>query len=189
MSVRTTEPREIIKGERIEWTRSFGDYPASEWTLEYRFRNTGTGVNVTCTADGDTHVAELTAAASAGFTVLGKVQWQAWIEEIADATNTFVVDEGEATIKAGFPDATDAVDTRSTAKKIVDAIDAALLLAAGSDVVEYEIQTPAGSRRVKKSRDGAMAERKFYAAIVSRENHAERMRNGGPFAKPVRVRM
>lgn len=186
---RTTEPREIIKGERIEWTRDLADYPASLWTLKYRFRNTGTGVNVTCTADGDTHVAVMEASASDDFTVLGKVEWQAWIEEIADATNTFVVDQGEAVIKAGFVDSTAAVDTRSTAKKIVDAIDAAMLVSAGSDVIEYEIETPAGRRRVKKSRDAAMAERKYYAAIVSRENHAARVRNGGPFAKPVRVRM
>jgi hypothetical protein len=189
MSERTTEPREIVKGERIEWTRSLADYPASEWTLKYRFRNTGTGVNVTCTADGDTFVADLTAALSGAFTVLGKVQWQAWIEETATPTNTFVVDQGEATIVAGFPDSTAAVDTRSTAKKIVDAIDAAMLTSAGSDVIEYEVETPAGRRRVKKSRDAAMAERKYYAAIVSRENHAARVKNGGPFAKPVRVRM
>lgn len=188
--MRTTEPTEIIKGDRIEWTKTLDDYPASEWTLKYRFRNTGTGVNVTCTADGDDHLAVMLATESDNFTVLGPAKWQAWIEEIADATNTRVIAQGDVMIKQGFVEATTAVETRSAAKIQLDALDAAISAFNTSNVQEYEIATPAGSRRVKRSdMTTLLSQRKYWAGIVRRENALENMKNGKRWGTTVRARM
>lgn len=187
--MRTIEPSRIAKGERIAWTRTFTDAPASEYTVEYRFRGSGTGVNVTATADGDAHVAEITAAASATFGSTGKHRWQAWATEIGNAANTFIVASGILIVDAGFATgSTAAVDVRSTAKQILDAIDAAMLSAATSTQLEVEVTTPAGSRRIKNmSRKELIDSREYYAKIVARENAAERVRNGGKFGTQVVV--
>ena len=190
---RTTEPTEITQGERIEWTRSFCDFSSEDYTLQYRYRGPGTGIDVDATADGTGFNAVLTASVTAPtiFNIAGKYNWQAWLTEIADSTNKFIVDQGTITVRQGFISGeTGDIDLRSDAKIMLDTLDAALLASAGSDTIEYEISTPSGSRRVKRtSREDALKARAYYAGIVARENNAERVRNGGPFAKPVKVRM
>lgn len=186
---RETEPTQIRQGERYEWTREFDDYSAADYTLEYRFRGGGPGADVTATADGRKFKTVLTAAASLAF-VPGAYQWQAWLTKISDSTVKFVVDSDAVTVERGFVsgDAAD-LDLRSKAKKIVDAIDDALLAAGASATIEYEISTPAGSRRIKQSREAALAQRKYYAGIVARENHAAGVRRGKPFAQAVKARL
>lgn len=188
--MRTIEPTVIVKGERIEWTRSFGDYPATEFSLQYRFRGNGPGVNVNATVDGIDFVAELSATDSATLAV-ERYKWQAWITEIADTANTFIAAEGFVNVQAGFAEGSlAAVDLRSPAKIMLDTIDAALAAFATSDVQEYEITTPAGGRRVKRSDKAQLtSQREYWAGIVSRENDAERVRNGGRFGKPIKVSM
>ena len=189
-TTRTTEPTRVTQGEQIDWTRRFCDYPATEWTLEYRFRSAaGTGLDVEATADGSDHNVVIAADQSDNFTVTGRHRWQAWVTEIADATNTFVVGEGVVDVRAGFVSGTaTAVDERSTAKKIVDALEAALLNSASREQLEYEISTPAGTRRVKfMSRKEQTDLLQYYKGIVARELAAERVRNGGRFGKSVLV--
>ncbi len=189
--MRETEPTTIIKGERIEWTRSYCDFSAEDYTLEYRFRGAGAGIDVNATADGTAFNAVITKTASAGFGAAGKYRWQAWLTEIADANNTFVVGEGVVTVKAGFDTASQAaVELRTPEKIALDAINAALANAATSDQMEYEISTPTGSRRIKRiSRTELITLQKHYAAIVSRQNLQERLANGGRFGKQVKVSM
>lgn len=267
---RRCEPTIITKGERVEWTRSFDDYSAADYDLEYRIRGAaGPGVNITATAaamtvtgigagdyrmtgiggsgkpyynlvgsgstaeDGaaisnggstwqmyniegslinesldntatpdlatwtgstvtaaDDFDAVLSAAQSATLAA-GEWYWQAWLTDKSDATNTFVVAEGRFTVKPGFSTSpTSAVDMRSPAKIALDSIDAAMAAFAESDVQEYEISTPAGSRRVKRAaRKDLMDMRRMYAAIVAREIQKERLRSGRPFGRTVKARI
>ncbi len=187
-TTRITEPTQITQGDRVAWTRTISDYPATLYTLEYRFRSdAGPGFNVTADADGDDFDAVITSAQSATAKA-GKYAWQAWLTEIADATHTFAIQVGNTTITPGFAtDAKGIVDLRSPAKQTLDAIDAALLAAATSDVMEYEISTPSGMRRVKRRLD-LLTMRKEFAAIVAAENTRERLRRGGPFMQTVGVR-
>ena len=189
MSERTTEPTQISQGERIEWTKSLCDFPATEWTLVYRIRGVGPGVDVTCTPDGDDHVAVITAAASVLFGV-GAYQWQSWLTEIGDATNTVQLSDGSLNVKRGFVfGETGDIDLRSDAQIMLDAIDAALLAFATSDVMEYEISTPSGSRRVKRSDKTQLTEqRKYWAAIVMNEKAKAKTAAGGSFGTQVDVR-
>jgi hypothetical protein len=188
--MRMTEPSAIVKGERIEWTKTYTDFSAEDYDLQYRFRGNGPGVNVDAITDGTDFVAEVTAAQSTTLTA-GKYRWQAWLTEIGNTTNTFIVGEGVVTVKTGFTEAsTAAIDMRTPEKIALDAINAALANAATSDQLEYEVTTPAGSRRIKRmSRSELIELQKHYAAIVSRQNLAERLKNGGKFGKPVKASM
>lgn len=189
MTTPTTEPISITQGERVEWTRTFSGYSAEDYTLEYRFRSqAGPGFNVTATADGAAFDAVITAATTVD-KVAGKYTWQAWLTENGVATNTFIVCSGETTMLPGFTtDSKAAVDLRSNAQKTLDAIDAAMLAFGTSDIVEYEISTPAGSRKVKRSdKANLMKMRKEYAIIVSMERTKRRVQNGGSLMQSVGI--
>jgi hypothetical protein len=188
---RTIEPTRIAQGEELEWTRTFDDYPATEYTLEYRFRGPATGFNITATADGEGFHAEIEANAfTSSAAAVGRWMWQAWATEIADPDHVEMIRDGFLQVSAGFVTGTvTAVELRSPAKIQLDAIDAALLAFNTSDVQEYEIATPAGTRRVKRSDKAQMIEqRKYWAKIVAQEAAKERVKNGGSFATEVRLR-
>jgi hypothetical protein len=179
---RTLEPTVIVKGERITWTRTFCDYSAAEYTLQYRFRGAATGVNVTATADGADFDVDLTAVLSATFGGTGVYKWQAWLTEIAASTNTFVVAEGRVRVDAGFVSATTAVEVRTIAKQTLDAITAAMLGRASSTQLEWEITTPAGSRRIKSMSAKELTDmQSYYTRIVAREDADERVRLTGRY--------
>jgi hypothetical protein len=188
--VRNLEPDRVIKGESAEWKRYFCDYPATLWTLEYRFRGPGTGFNVTATADGVKFDSVITTTNSNAVTA-GRYQWQAWATNIADTSIVRMIEEGVTIFETGFvSNTTTSVELRSQAKQIVDSIDTAFAAFASSDILEYEIMTPAGTRRVRRSDKTLMLSlRKEYAAIVDRENLAQRTRDGKPFATTVVARM
>lgn len=180
---RTAEPTLLRQGERIGWTKTFADYGADEYSLEYRFAGPGDRFEVTATANGTSFDALLTVAAGQ---VIGKYVWQAWLTETATPTNKFVAASGFLKIETGFADGgTGVVETRSTAQQIVDAIDAAILASGASAVIEYEITGPTGSRKVKESKSEAMKQRTYYAGIVARENARQRARETGKFGRRV----
>lgn len=186
---RTTEPTHITQGERIAWTKAISGYPADEWDLQYRFRGQGYGFNVDATADDTAFEAEITAEQSATMQFGETYEWQAWLTEIADPDNTFVILTGTIDVKRGFVEgAARAVDLRTPAQIGLDSIDAALLAFATSDIVEYEISTPTGSRRVKRSdKANLMKLRSEFAKRVSVENTKRRVDNGGPLMRSVPI--
>jgi hypothetical protein len=181
-------PSPVKQGERVEWEWTLCDYPATEYTLQFRFRGPGPGADIDASADDRNFDAELTAAASALMS-MGRYYWQAWATEIADATNTFEVASGFITIERGFVAGTTGdIDLRSAAQIALDTIDAALLAFSAGDVVEYEITTPAGSRRVKRSdKNQLFTMRKHWAMIVSMERTRDRLRNGGRLMKSIPI--
>jgi hypothetical protein len=184
-------PSPLRQGERAEFdTWTLCDYPSDEYDLQLRFRGPGSGFNVDATADPDSdgYELEITAAQTATMSI-GQYLWQAWVTEIADTDNTFVVQNGTVTVERGFTEAsTGTIDLRSDAKIALDTIDAALLAFSGGDVLEYEITTPAGSRRVKRSDKTQLFQlRKHYAMIVSMERTRDRLRNGGRLMKSVPI--
>lgn len=187
---RTHPPTQLARGEQIGWTKSYADYPATLYTLDYRFRGQTVGIDVTATADGDQFNTLITPTLSGKFGAAGIFKWQAWLTEIANPTNTFVIEEGRSKVTAGYAvGSTAAVDERSIAKITLDALDAAIQGRASSVQLEYEISTPAGSRRVKHlAMSDLTAMRSYYARLVAAELAAERAREGKGFGMPVKVR-
>lgn len=196
MTVRTTEPTTITTREEIHWTKSYPNYSATLWQLNYYFRsNLGVGFDAVwateVTADGDGFDIVVAASKTDDMTVAGDYVWQAWLTEIADSTNKFKIGEGRVKVALGFnPASPAAVETRTKAKIMLDAIDAALLAFAGSDVLEYEIETPAGRRRVKRSdKTSLISERKYWAGIVTNEIAREGAKNGRPLMQSIHMRV
>lgn len=187
--MRTTEPTTVTQGEQIEWTREYKDFPATEWTLEYRFRGPGTGFNVSTTADGSNYAATLTSTISAAADV-GSWIWQAWVTFIADTSIKLMIANGTLNVLQGFASAdTDDIDLRTPAKKTLDVIDAAISGQMTASILEYEVSTPAGAQKVKRmTATELISARKYYAAIVANEVAADRVRNGRPFGTPIGVR-
>jgi len=195
MTTRTIEPTRITTNDTIEWTRTFADYPADEWTLQYRFRGPGEGFNIDATQNADDarkFDVVIDPADTEDVDTAGTYRWEAWVTNIADNTiQKLAVPAGWVQISLGFEsDSTDPVETRSKAKIMLDAIDAALLAFSNSDVLEYTITTPAGSRSVRRS-DKTMltSERKYWATIVTNEIAREGARNGKPLMQSIKMRV
>lgn len=179
-------PMSVLQGESKSWTWSLCNYPADEYDLQFRFRGPGTGFDVDAMADGEAYDATHVFGTSLA---VGKWIWQAWVTEIATPTNTFVVRSGTLTVEAGFAAAgAGVVETRTKAQIMLDTIDAALLAFATSDVLEYEIQTPAGSRRVKRSDKASLtSQRKYWATVVGVEKTQQRLKNGGSLMRSIPI--
>lgn len=194
-TVRTIEPTQITTYEEVSWTKSIPDYPASLWQLNYYFRGPGVGFNAAwgteVTADGDVFEITVPATKTDDITVAGWYRWQAWLTEIADTTNKILIGEGRTKVVLRFdPASTATIETRTAAKIMLDTIDAALLAFATSDVSEYEISTPAGSRRVKRGdKAQLMEQRKYWASIVTNEIARENAKNGRPLMSSVKMRV
>jgi len=197
-TVRTTEPTTITTREEVHWTKSFADYPATLWQLNYYFRGPGTGEGTgfnavwatEVTADGDDFSITVAGTKTDDITVAGVYLWQAWVTEIADSTNKKMILSGRTNVLLGFDPADLTVDVRTPAKIALDTIDAALLAFSSTNAQEYEITTPAGSRRVKRSATSELLSlRKYWAGIVALEQAKERMKNGGPFAQRIGIRV
>ncbi len=194
MTTRTTEPTQITTREEVSWTRSFCDYPASLWHLDYYFRGPGTGFNAAwgteVTADGDDFAITVAGSKTDDMTVAGTYTWQAWVTEIADSTNKKMIASGPTKVILGFDSADLTTDTRTDAEIMLDAIDAALLAFASSDIQEYEISTPAGAHKVKRSdKQQLLEQRKYWATIVANEKARERARNGGSLMPAIHMRV
>ncbi len=192
-TVRETEPTMITTREEVHWTKCYPDYSATLWQLNYYFRGPGVGFNAAwateVTADGDDFDIVVPASKTDDMTVAGDYVWQAWLTEIADSTNKFMIGQGRVKVVLGFdPTSTATVETRSKAKIMLDTIDAALLAFATSDVMEYEIATPAGSHKVKRSDKATLtSERKYWAGIVTNEIAREGAKNGRPLMQSIKM--
>jgi hypothetical protein len=184
--VRDTEPTRITQGEGRMETRFCG-YPASLWTLQYRFRGTGTGFNVTATADSDDFAAAVTTTQTAAMST-GKYEWQAWATNIADTTVIRKIGEGTLTVELGFTSgSTGTVELRSVAK-IRCSMPSTPHCSHRRNVDDDRIRDHDTGRHAPRKEitdRGARAAKKYWAAIVSRENQAERVRNGGKFMKSI----
>jgi hypothetical protein len=179
-------PSPITAGEFKSWTWTLCDYPADEWELQLRFRGPSAGFDVDATADGTKFDLEW---AFDDEMSAGKWVWQAWVGEIANPDNILMVQKGTMTVEAGFlEDDEEIVEVRSAAEIALATIDAALLAFSTSDVLEYEISTPAGTRRIKRSdKTQLFSLRKHWATVVSMERTRDRIRNGGSLMRSVPI--
>lgn len=173
MTTATTEPTSARAGDLWVWRREdlSADYPASSWTLTYRFKNAAGGFEVVAAADGDYFEATVAAATSTSIAA-GVYAWQA---RVSSGTEYYTVDTGELEVLpnlfAGL--AATASDQRTHARKVLEAIEAVLEGRATTDQEEYTI----GSRSLKRIPIAdLLAFRDRYRMAVAREDQA----NGVP---------
>src|ERR1044071_5619916 len=118
-----TEPSLLIAGDTWQWRREdlAGDYPASGgWTLGYQLVNAAQRYAFAAATDGDVFAISVPAATTAGYapglyTLGGRV---------TKSTEKHTVFTGSLRIKPDLAGATAAVDTRSHARKVLEAVEA-----------------------------------------------------------------
>ena len=162
----TTEPTSITAGDTVAWRKTLGDYPASAgWTLAYAFINSSAKFTITATASIDDHAVSVDAATTAGYTA----GTYSWVATVTKASERYTVGSGTAIVQPNLS-AASTYDTRSAAKKALDAADLALATyGAKAYLQSYEI-----AGRSQRFQDPAafMAYRDRLKAEVRREQAA-----------------
>lgn len=136
-----TEPTELRAGDPWAWRRDdLTDYPATEWTLAYWFKNQAGGFQVAAAADGVAFEVDESSDDTENL-VAGNYSWQARVTNIADADIRHVVDSGSLKVLQNLfvGVVTDPLDGRTHAQIMVDRIEA-LLQDKTLDLAEYTIK-------------------------------------------------
>lgn len=135
------EPLEVNAGDTWSWTRSFDDYPASTWTLTYRFVGNDDSQTVVAVADGDDFDVTVAASTSGDFKA-GVYKWGAYVESGGER---YTVDSGTLTVKPNFADLTPGAQ-RSHVEKVLEAIECVIEGRATKDQESYSINNRSLSR-------------------------------------------
>lgn len=165
-------------GDTIRWSRSLSDYPANEgWDLKFTLLGQGGAHNGTASADGDAH--QITVAASESAT------WAPGnyllTEYVTKGAERFTIASRSVRVLPDLASATDAVDTRSHARKVLDAIEAWL----ESKAPVHGMLEIAGRRIQHYPIEQLLVLRDRYRIEVAAEESAAR---GGPRGQ-VKVRL
>lgn len=167
-----SEPISARAGLTWQWRREdLSSYPASSWTLKYRFRGASAGFTFDATADGDAHAVLVAASTTSDFSA-GAYSGIGWVKsgaiEIEVWRGTIVV----------LPSLTSG-DGRSHVRRVIDAIEAVLENRATSTDKEYEIDTGTGRRRVSRIPHAELIQlRESYKRYEAQEMAAERVQSG-----------
>lgn len=179
----TAIPTAITAGDTITWSRSLSNYPASApWALKYRLANASAIIDIAASAIGNDHQISIDAATSATFAA-GNYDWQEYVE---NGTERYTIATGRITILPNLAAQTAGFDNRSTARKTLEAIDAALLAqGANAWTLEYQID----DRQMKfRSVADFMALRSKLQQEVRAEERAARILRGESAGNKLLVR-
>lgn len=171
-SIPTTEPTKVQSGDTVVWQRSLADYPASAgWVLAYRLINSAGKIDLTATSSGDTFTVTAAALDTAAWTA-GEYDWVAFVTKAAER---YTVGQGRITVLANWAAAAAGVDTRTVARKMLDALEAVLQGRMAKADLEYQI----GNRRMKSmSHEELLKARDKLKREVAGEERAARIAAG-----------
>lgn len=168
----TTEPSRVTAGDTVTWLKSLENYPASAgWVLVYTLINATGKQTITATAIGDDHLVNVSAATSAGWAA-GSYSWSA---RVSKASEKFTVGTGSIIVAPDLAAAT-TLDTRSTARKTLDAVNAALE-SYGSKAYLHSFEI-AGRKQAFHTPGDFLSFRSRLMAEVAREENAVRLAAG-----------
>lgn len=170
----TTEPVTLIAGDTLAWRREdlTGDYPASGgWALAYRLVNAAGKIDIAAAADGAAFAVSVPAATTASYAPGDYT----WVATVTKAGERHTIDTGRITVRADLASAATA-DTRSSARKALDAADAAL--EAYGAKAYLQTFAVAGRQQTFHSPGDFLAYRSRLQAEVARETNAERLAQG-----------
>ncbi len=183
----TTEPVGFVAGDLVIWRRADDltrQYLGGGYTLTYAFRPAAGGstvVTIEAVAGTDEWVATMTAAQTAVMPA-GRWYWSAYVTRTSDGARV-QFDDGQTIVEANR--VVDPSDTRSHARKVLDAIEASIEGRAGDTVQSYTI----GGRQINKmSADELIKWRNYYVAQVQAEDDSDRLANGLPAQNTILVR-
>lgn len=172
-TVPTAEPARVTAGDTLTWSIALDDFPAGDgWALKYRLINPAGKIDLTAAALGDAYLVQVPATTSAAWPA-GRYAWTRYVQKGAARHTTgagvIVIDPDLAAQSAGY-------DTRSSAKKCLDELDAALA-AYGHKAYTQEYDVAGRHLRFASPAD-FLAFRSKVQAEVAREEAAARLAAG-----------
>lgn len=174
----STIPGCVVAGDSLSWSRSFDDYPASAgWALSYTLISPTAVKNFNATADGDGFIVSVAAADTVDWPV-GSCRL---VETLSNGTQRVTVGNTPLQVSQNLAIATQGVDLRSHAEKMLASIEAWLeSKAPTAGALEID------GRKIQNYPLGdLLAMRDKYAAIVKREQAGP----NGPRGTRILVRM
>ena len=180
----TNEPASLRAGDTWKWTKTLADYPASAWTLKYRFKSATAGFEITATTSGTDYDITVAALTTTGYTA-GTYTWIAWVE--GGTAEKYTVDTGVMAVSADYRagTATAALDDRSHARKTLAAIEA-WIESRSPGVARYAI---AGREMQYIPLADLLKLRQTYKSEVAAEDAAEAIRNGTGTGRRIQFRL
>jgi hypothetical protein len=133
-----TEPAQIRAGDTWQWRREdlTVDYPAPTWTLSYVFKSATKAFSFDAAADGAFFAIEIAAAETGDYTA-GVYRWAA---QVVNGDERHTISTGTTEVLANvFEDPDVAADTRSWARKTLEAVEIAIYRLSSRIAKEYEI--------------------------------------------------
>lgn len=166
------EPTRVTAGDTVSWTKSLAEYPASDgWVLSYTLINAAQKYTFSASASGADHAVSVAAATTASW-VAASYTWQATVTKGAER---YTVGTGRMVVAPDVAAAT-TLDTRSSARKALEAVDA-MLEQYGSKAYLHSFEIN-GRRQQFHSPSDFMRFRSRLQADVAREDNAARIRAG-----------
>lgn len=182
------EPEILVVGDFWVWRRDdlASNYPTDSYSLSYEFHgNSGGGgshqFTITATEADDTYFIEVPSATTAGYTA-HDYTWDAYITRTSDSER-IRVDYGHATVALNLADTN--ADTRSHAKKVVDAIEAVI---EGRATIDQSSMSIAGRSLSRLSIDELLLFRDRYKAEYLKEIKLDRIRNKKGSGNTIKVK-
>ena len=128
------EPKRIVSGDTVSWSRALPDYPAPVWTLTYYLTPDagGTPMEITAVGVGTTHSAALTADQTKAL-LAGRYLLTARVSD-----GTTIATLGSSPVRV-VDNPTVGADRRTHAEKCLAAVEAALLGKSEDPMIEFEI--------------------------------------------------
>ena len=174
MDIPTTEPTEFYPSDTLKWNRQdiSDDYPASDgWSLTYYFRGPEGKFDITASADGDYFAVSVTPTTTETY----KSGDYIWTSKAALGSDVYTVDHGKCTVKTDLAAKGAGYDPRSHVKKVLDALEVAILKKASKDQLETQIDGIAIKRMTP---DQMLVWRDKYQVEYKAELAAERVAKG-----------
>ena len=181
----TLEPTSVIAGDTLLWQKTLLAYPANAgWVLNYRLLNAAGHIDIVAGASGSDFLVNVPAATSAAYAA-GIYDWQSFVSNGVTGER-YTIETGIINVLPNWAAQT-TLDTRTNAKKILDALEAAWVTASATRafVFDYKI----GDRMMRFATRGEwIAEMDYWRREVAREQRAERIKAGLPSGRKVYTR-
>ena len=166
------EPLSVRAGDTWRWIRDLPDYPAPAWTLVYTLFGPAGVVHISATAYGTWHEVYLLPAVS-GTYAPGRYDG---VAHVTDGVDRLQVWSGAFQVLPDLRTAT-AADGRSHARKMLDAIEAALEgRATGGDL--DIVRTQLGDQHVERDPAALALAHRTYTAMVAAEDQRAALARG-----------
>lgn len=170
--------QQLFAGTTLNFLTPTPGYSAAEgWVLKFRLvpRTSGAAIDITCTAEGEDHRAQVTAAATAAW-ALGSYTWTSRVEKSGEI---YAVGQGQISIQQNPATALAGFDGRSQAARALDDARAALASfnASNGRVRRYRI----GERETEyHSAAEIIKQIAYWEQELEREENAARLATGRP---------